>query len=328
MCAYNLLNKLTKYSLILVLLFAMAEHVTGQDNSPSAGLDFLNIGPNARTLGLSEAYAASLNGAADIYTNPANQVFEPSSSIGANFTLWITDSQISHASANFKKKNHAFGFGVISSNLTGFEARTQPGPSNGDFSINYLSVAGSFAYKLGNYAAGATIQFLNEDFLEDNASGFAFNFGLSGNWFDDRIRTGFVIQNAGEMGELNEVSTQLPTNFRVGIKADLIKFTTSDAYGNIPVLLRVYGDFIEPLFDEIDNSTITVDQADARFNIGTSVLFADMFDLRFGFNSDDSARKFSSGFGVNYESFRFNYAVVPFEVGFDTVHSFGLEYFF
>jgi len=311
-----------------IFILFQATPSAAQTINTSAGLDFLNIGPNARTLGLSEAYAASLNGASDLYTNPANQVFEPSSSLGANFTLWIADSQISHAAANFKNNNHAFGFGVISSNLDGFEARTQPGPSNGEFSINYLSVAGSFAYRVGRFAGGVTLQFLNEDFLEASASGFAVNLGLSAEWFDKRIRTGLVIQNVGDMGDLNEVSTTLPTNFRAGIKADIIQFSTSETYGNVPILVSVYADAIEPLFSEIDNSTVTVDQADTRFNIGTSILFSELIDLRFGFNSGDSARKFSSGMGLNYENFTFNYAVIPFDVGFDTVHSFGLEYSF
>jgi len=327
--SYLLLRNFVKFSaaLLSVLLFITAA-VFSQTRSQSAGLDFLNIGPNAQTLGLSEAYAASLNGATDIYTNPANQVLEPSSSVGANFTLWIADSQLSTAAANFKQDNHAWGLGVISSNLEGFESRRQPGPSEGEFSINYLSIAASYAYKFKWFSAGATIQFLNEDFLEDNASGFAANLGVSSELFDDRIRLGAVIQNLGEMGELNEVSTTLPTNFRFGVKANLIRFTTNTGVGSVPILLRVYGDLIEPLFDEVNNNTVTVDQADTRFNIGTSILFNEFFDLRFGFNSDDSARKFSSGFGISYESFRFNYAVVPFEVGFDTVHSFGLEYSF
>ncbi|NBC02766.1 MAG: hypothetical protein GVY20_03580, partial [Bacteroidetes bacterium] len=138
---------------ILTLLLSIPK-TYAQDTG--SGLDFLNIGPSSRMLSLSEATTATVIGPSAIYSNPSLLVFDDQSSLDVSYTLWIANVNNQFAAMNLKRDNRAFAFGVYSSGSDGFEARDQPGPSVGNFSIRYLSLAGAVAQKLGPLSMGVT----------------------------------------------------------------------------------------------------------------------------------------------------------------------------
>lgn len=313
--------------LLLIALIAASPASAQNSQATSFGLDFLNIAPNATTLSLAEAYTASLNGSVDIYTNPASLAMENSSYFSANYTAWLADFNHSHVSASFKSGKNSYGIGIISLNSSDFEARNQPGPSQGVFSVGFLSVAGAYARQIANFSVGVTAHFLNENYLNNQASGYGFNFGVSSHWLNKRVRVAATIQNVGEMDELNEVSTELPTNLRGGIYADVVEFTTPGR-DDLPILVSLQADVVKPLVDDIDDSISTYDLNDLRMHFGSTINFAELIDLRVGYLSGESARNWSLGAGFHINSIRFNYAYLPLTTGYNDVHSLGLEYAF
>jgi len=54
----------------------------------------------------------------------------------------------------------------------------------------------------------------------------------------------------------------------------------------------------------------------------------DIISLRTGYKTRDTVRPWSLGLGLDIETISANYAIVPFETGFGTVHSLGLQYQF
>lgn len=314
-----------KRLLVLLLSLFLSSNAFAQDTG--SGMDFLNIGPSSRLLSISEASTATPTGSSAIYTNPALLVYESTSSVDLNYTLWISNVNNQFASVNFLREKTAIGFGVYSSSADNFEARDRPGPSSGNFTISYLSLSGALAYQLGPIAIGGTAQYLREEVFQFMANGYAFNFGAATKLLNDRVRLGASVNNLGEMESLDVVSTPVPSTFNVGVSAGLIEFITPGE-NDLPALLSVHTNYSKPI-EERTSSDFTVRNSDeGYYSIALSGDIADLFSLYTGYRFGPTERPISFGLGLHIKPIRVNYALVPFSTGFGTVHSFGVQYFF
>jgi hypothetical protein len=314
------------YLLLLLVMGMYATPAEAQNQSP--GLQFLNIGPNARSLAISEAHTAVLLGAENVFTNPANLVLQDQSNMGLAYTLWLGDSYNTQASLNYKRENDAFGFGILSSVVDDITVRQQPGPALDDFSVRYLALAGSYSRLVGPVAIGVTGMYLFEQFFEQNASGFAFSAGISTEFFDRRLRASAVMLNYGEMNELNITSSEVPAFFKTGISAQLIQFSAIGTT-EIPLLVYVSSDFVVPVDQKRpDPATGNLIQVDPYAAFGLNAEVYELVTLRAGYRTGDTARPFSFGATISVRPVEFNYALVPFDTGFGTVHSISLQYNF
>ncbi|MDR9409222.1 MAG: PorV/PorQ family protein [Balneolaceae bacterium] len=308
----------------LTLLFS-GPNLNAQDTG--SGLDFLNIGPSSRMLSLSEATTASAVGPSAIYSNPSLLVYDNQSSLDVSYTLWIANVNNQFAAMNLKRDNRAFAFGVYSSGSDGFEARDQPGPSVGNFSIRYLSLAGAVAQKLGPFSVGITGQYLREEVFQFRASGYAFNAGITSTFIDDKIRAAAAIKNIGNMESLDQESTPLPTSFNTGLSAGLIQFNTPGR-NDLPVLVSLIADWSKPIRENPGSDFIDSNKNESFFTLAMDLNLGDLLFIQGGYRWGPTERPYSFGLGLEIESVRVNYALVPFSTGFGTVHSFGVQYYF
>lgn len=291
------------------------------------GLELLTIGPDSKALGLNEAITAELLGASNLYTNPANLAFEYSSSLTAAYTLWIGDLTHTHAAANLRKGSRALAFGFLGSQVDDIPLRgNQPGPSDGSFTVSTISLSGGYAYRLGPIALGGTIQYLREEYYIYNASGWAANIGASARFWDNRVHIGTSLLNMGEMNELRNEASPLPTTFRAGFDAELLTFT-APKNSDLPITLYLKNDVVIPL-----QATSGTTQSDPKDNIYTNIALefniADAIALRTGYKTGDTVRPWSAGTAIAVSSVTINYALIPFKTGYGTVHSIGLQYRF
>lgn len=290
-------------------------------------MDFLNIGPSARLLSISEAGTSTLTGPSAIYTNPSLLAFEPQNSLDVNYTLWISGVTNQFAAVNFKRENRSLAFGVYNSRADDFEARSQPGPSQGIFSISYLSLSATGAYRVGPVSAGITAQYLREEVFELRANGYAINAGTSAEFIDGRIRAGLTVRNLGEMEKLDVESTRLPALISAGLTAELIEFTTP-GLNDLPVLLYLASSWLKPL-EEFSTGDYTDSNSDDGFlSFGLILNADDLIFFQGGYQFGPTERPVSFGLGLGIEPVRINYALVPFSTGFGVVHSIGLEFYF
>lgn len=312
---------------VVSVLLSLPVHVSGQNTN--TGMDFLNVGPSAYNLGLSEAGVAGLQGPGSMYLNPANVVRGDQSVLQADYTDWILDSRNSHASALIDLGNQAFSAGFYNASIPEIEAREQNEPSQGTFPIEYLTIAGSYSYQYKNFSAGVTAQYLNESYLVYSASGYAFNTGITGSFLDERLNVGISVLNLGKMQKLNNARSELPANLRAGIKVQTIEFNTPGE-NDFPVLITTYADYVQPLKNnEGFNTSGAAQDPDSPYaNLALEIHGADLFSVRTGFKTGSTDRPWTVGAGLHIDPVVIDYALIPFSTGFSTSHTIGVRYSF
>lgn len=291
------------------------------------GLELLTIGPNSKALGLNEAVTAEIMGASSLYTNPANLAFDYSSSLNTAYTLWIGDLKHTHAAANFRKGSRALAFGFLGSQVDDIPLRgNQPGPPDGSFTVSTISLSAGYAYRFGPVALGGTLQYLREEYYIYEAGGWAANIGASARFWNNRIQLGTSLLNFGEMNELNIEATPLPTTFRAGFDAELLTFA-APKNKDLLITVNLKNDLVVPL--QTTSGTTLSDPADEIFtNIALEFDVTNVIALRTGYKTGDTVRHWSAGAAIAVSAVTVNYALVPFETGYGTVHSIGLQYRF
>lgn len=313
------------FVLIIFTLLCTSGRVSAQETG--SGLDFLNIGPSAALLSISEASSAAAVGPGAIYSNPALLAFENRSALDVNYTLWIANVKNQFAAINLVDEKNALAFGVYNSSADGFEARDRPGPSAGNFSVGYLSLSAAGARRFGPLSLGITGQFLREEVFQFRATGYAMSAGAALRFFDDRFRAGAALRNIGEMESLDEQSTTLPASLSAGISADLLTINTSGV-NDFPVLISFLADYTHRLEEPTTGDFVTSGNNDPYISFATKITAADLLFLNAGYRFGPTERPLSFGGGMALETLTIRYALVPFSTGFGTVHSFGMQYHF
>jgi hypothetical protein len=300
----------------------------------TGGLRFLDIGADPLSLSLSETKTAVRLGTADLLVNPANLAFAPASSVGLAHTFWIADTRNLHAGVNLRKKNQALAFGVYTSLISDLQARQTPGASNGAFSWQYYAFAAALAQKIGNISVGATGMYLYEQVYLSSAKGFAVNAGVSGQWLDDRIRLATSLQSLGRMEPLNATRSEVPGRFRLGADLEAAQFSVRGST-EIPIVVRFAADYIKPIAwidQEQDRFTPTDgfkgDPDQAWLSMGLRAEISELITLRGGYTTANHQRPFSMGLGVKRYGVEANFAYVPFNDGYGSAFSMGLNYRF
>ena len=306
------------------LTLVISLFIVGFNHAQSSGLQLLEVGPTAAELSLSEAAVATPNGSSSIYTNPALLVMQQRPSISLGYTNWIADSNNLFGGINLKNGNRAIAFSFYTSGISGFEQRNNPGDSNGDFSIQYVSISGAYSREFKWFSAGIAAHYLNEEVFPFRANGYAINLGLATALSNDRIRIGTSLLNIGEMEKLDQVATNLPSSFNFGVAVDVLEFVHEKS-PELPILATIMVDYVQPI-ESFSSNEQDFTPSETYFNLGLNLLITEIVEVRAGYKTQDNARPTSFGLGFIAEKVTFRYALIPFNTGFGTVHSIGLQY--
>lgn len=309
--------------LTLLIVFGLTGTLALAQSSSSSGIKLLEIGPTATELSRSEAAVATPNGAASMYSNPALLVLNETSTINLGYTNWILDSSNLFGGINFNNKKRAFAFGFYTSGVTGLEQRNQPGDPNAEFSIQHISLSGGYAHNFNILSLGFSGHYINEDVYPYRANGYAFSVGAAATLFENKVSLGTSLLNMGEMEPLNREATSLPTSFNIGIAMDVLQVVHPKS-PDLPILATIMADFVAPLTTTTASNDYIPDNN--YFNLGLSLTISEVVVVNAGYKTQDNKRPYSFGVGFIAEKVQFNYALVPFNTGFGTVHSIGLQY--
>ncbi|MEQ9310415.1 MAG: PorV/PorQ family protein [Balneolaceae bacterium] len=310
---------------ILILIITAILTCTSLVQAQQSGLKLLEVKPTASELARAEASVATPSGAASIYSNPALLALNKHSTIDLGYSSWISDANNIFGGINLRKGKRALAFSFYTSGVTGLDQRDEPGESNGDFSINYLSISGAYAYDFNYFTAGISAHYLNEEVFPYRATGYGVNFGLASTLAQDRIRIGASLLNFGEMEKLNEVATELPSSFNLGLAVDVIEFTHKKNQ-DLPILFTLMADYVIPTNNSVSSNYTDYNPDESYFNFGVGFEIAKVVQINAGYKTGKNTRPTSFGAGFITEKVIFNYALIPFNTGFGTVHSIGIQY--
>ena len=254
---------------------------------------------------MGDAQVSSSADAFSTYWNPAGLAGATSNSMALSHHIWIADTRNFYITGRFQAGDQS-GFGAFVSAFDSgdLDARVGPGERDGVFSAQFISVGASYGQQIGPARLGVTAKFLSEQIFENDATGYAFDFGLQVDLFEEGIKIGAALQNVGQMTELSVERTELPQTVRAGISIYPFRVL---AMADGTVLLNAF------LSGEVSHITTT---EQTRYHIGAAAEVVELVTVRAGFITNDDLRGLSIGGGLGSNGFLFDYAFLPFDDGF------------
>ncbi|MFZ0391282.1 MAG: PorV/PorQ family protein [Calditrichia bacterium] len=290
----------------ILFIFTISGYAAGAGET---GLSFLEVGVDARGVGMGEAHTAAANGAAALFWNPAGQLGADPSNALFNHNEWLEGIRGESAALSLRSGRAAWGFQVRSFNIGEIEVRDIPSslPLE-ETSAHYLSAGLSYARRFGDRLdVGITGKYLFEKIYVESASGLALDVGAIYQLPAWHLKIGAALTNAGSMGKLKNDETVLPTTIRAGL------------YYQLPLNSPDYtaalaADAVKPF------------KKDGGVHIGGEFTFLNHIALRGGWLIGYENRSFSGGLGVFRSSIRFDYALIPFDKDFGVTHRLTLSF--
>ena len=291
---------------ILIIGMLLVCSIAHQGYAQVGGLAFLRIGANAAASSMGDAQVSSSSDAFSTYWNPAGLAVQQSNSLALSHHLWIADTRSYFITGRFQAgENSGFGAFVSAFDSGDLRAQENPGPPDGFFSAQFISFGASYGQAIGPLRLGVTSKLLFESIFENDANGYAFDFGMQLDLLKESIKIGAAFQNLGSMSELSVEETELPETVRGGISIYPFRVL---AMADGTVLLNAF------LTGEV---SYLIPTEETRFHIGAAVEVVELVTVRAGYITNDELRGLSIGGGIGSNGFLFDYAFLPFDDGFE-----------
>lgn len=295
--------------ILLIFLFSAAFILP--QSAGNTGLSFLKYGFGARNISMGDAGTALSNDLTALFYNPAKLALTERSEVLFMHNEWIQDvrSEVIGAKTTIWGLPFALGFNVTS--VDGIEFREIPGEPVTTFDANYFfgSLSTGF-FVTDEISMGASIKYLYEGLLNDEASGFGFDFGINYLLPYKGLTASAVLKNIGSMNELRNESTKLPAEVRIGTA---YTYSLEDAKFDFTA-----GVEFQKYLDTEDN----------HFNFGGEILYNKIIAARAGYQSGYESRGFTAGVGLMWGNLKFDYAFLPFSLGLGNANLFSLQFKF
>lgn len=298
-------------NLFLIIIFLLLTVSIYSQTAGNSGMAFLKYGFGARNISLGDAGAALSNDLTGLFYNPAKLALTEKSEVLFMHNQWIQDirSEVLGVKTELWGIPFALGFNVTT--VDDIEFREIPGEPITTFDANYFygSLSTGF-FVTDEISFGGTIKYLYEGLLNDEATGFGFDFGLSYLLPYKGLTASMVVRNLGSMTALRNTETKLPTEFRLGTA---YTFNLDDSKFDF-----TGGAEFQKYLDSEDN----------HFNLGAEVLYDKLVALRAGYQAGYESRGFTAGIGLMWGNLKFDYAFLPFSYGLGNANLFSLQFKF
>jgi len=248
---------------------------------------FLKIGIGARASGMGGAFVAVADDPSAVYWNPAGlaRLDIDKTSVMVNHTEWPASVNVDQATLVFHIKSLAGALAVNARSLTVADEPVRdsfrPDGTGEYFDAGYstfgLTYSRSFTDK---FSAGASINLVKLGLAEFSQETISFDLGTLYDVGVAGMKIGFAIQNIGGQVQFIDREARIPTVFRVGTSAELVRSTSNKLIGSF--------EFSHPP----DNSE--------RLNGGLEYGFKDFLFLRGGYNFNYDSEGMAAGAGVKF----------------------------
>ena len=295
----------------LISIILLTSSVSIAQSAGSSGLSFLKFGFGARNIAMGDAGASASNDLSALFYNPARLNSVEMNEVMFMHNEWMQDvrSEVGGIKWNMFSLPWAVGFNVTS--VSDIEVREIPGEPVSTFNANYFFMSLSSGFTVINdLDFGASIKYLYEGLLNNQANGIGFDFGLNYKTPVDGLTASTVIKNIGSMNALRNEETKLPADFRLGSS---YQFSVESAKLDI-ITAAEFQKYL--------------DADDIHFNLGGDIVYDQLLALRAGYQTGYESRGFTAGLGIMWSSLRFDYAFMPFSLGLGNANLFSLQFKF
>lgn len=294
-----------KLFLILFILFGILDiHSQTAGNS---GLSFLKIGSGARNISLGDNGAVFANDASAIFYNPANIGSSSGPEVSFTHNEWIQGVKTEMLAARFSLFGLKMGIGINSTRIGDIEVRERPGAALSTFTADFYAVSLGTGFKISDRIdAGFAVKYLYEGMFYEDATGFAVDLGARYS-ISDKMFAVVALRNLGAMNELKTTATKLPADLRIGGGYNFELPDNKLAF-NTGLEVQKY---------------LATD--DIHVNFGAEVLYDNLIALRLGYQTLYESKGFTSGLGIYWNKFVFDYAISPFGQNLGMGHTFSVK---
>ena len=299
----------------------------------TSSMQFLNVAPDARAMGVGTAYSARAEGAHALYWNPAGLARTSGHSLAIDRVDWFMDA--AHYGAAYGVALGSFGhlgvhfyyadmgqFEETRVDHLGFvdQGGTQvynPGRTGRTFSLSSWVVGLTYARNFTDrFSAGLTVKMAREDLWLAADNALLFDFGMNYETGFRSLRVGASVMNFGAPVSFGEDSYPVPLLFRLGGAVDVI-----GTAGLVPLhdasRLTATFDLIQP------------NDYDQQWAAGLEYAIFHRFMVRGGYQHNFDLASFSYGVGVlqplGSVTLGLDYSYSQMTEAFGVVHRLGLS---
>lgn len=304
-----IVNRFIKMKIVWFLLFGSFAFVSA---SGTNGLAFLKIDVDGRSAAMGGAYTALASGASAAYWNPAGLADSENENVMLTHLVWLSDITQEYSAVKFNSGRHHFSLAVNVFNIPGIEIRGEAPSAEPDGTVDAVNFYSAFGYARSfgkKWQAGLTLKYLFQKLYLVSANGFAFDFGIKYHSVVTGLDWGFTVQNMGKMEPLQKEATPLPLLVRSGFAYHL----PFQLFGENPLLAA-----------DIEY----VKEEETSLRIGTELPLMGGLSYRLGFHIAKDRVQWSTGVGLNYKTFYFDYAFAPDPFDLGTSHRLTLGLYF
>jgi len=246
----------------------------------STSFNALNLINNARSAGLGARVVSLSDGdLTQFVDNPATLDSVRKSEVAFMINPYFVDVNIFNGAASFKVKDFTVGIGITYLSYGDFDLLDDVGTDLGTFQANDYQMVAGVSHRIGPFALGLNLKYVNTTIYDFTASAAAVDIGglfyVNPNW-----TVGMVIENVGATLSDPIGNLKLPFDVKIGttFKPTYMPFRftlTTNRINNSNQSIQ------EASLDLPDN---LVDRMLRSVSIGTEVLFSKNFQLLFGYN--------------------------------------------
>jgi hypothetical protein len=273
----------------------------------TTGLNFLRLGVGARAAAMGDAFTSIAKDASAVYWNPAGLAAAAGTSATLMHNEYLQDVRHEYAGLGFRSGDHGFGFAVSGMYTNDLDGRDVQGNKTPDFGFYDLALSGAYGLSVREgFRVGATVKYLREQIDDETASGVAFDLGTQFDTGVAGLTLGAGVRNVG--GKMKFVEDEF----------------------DLPMMLQGGASWGRPVGGTVGNLLLAADvlvprDGDTSVRLGSELSYRDFSSISVGYRSSLDNENVSFGLGAWKNTFRVDYAYVPFSSDLGSAHRVSLS---
>lgn len=283
-----------KIIVLLSLVFTINPLFSG---SGQAGMAFLSLPSSASSGAVMNVFTSSRQTPATIFNSPLG-IGSDKARISFSHNMWFSDVSSEVLALSFPTKYGNVGVGGNFVRIPGIEVRFKP-TDQPEQEIEGQYFSGNLTYNkeiIKSVKIGGTLKYLYEYGYNESAHGIAADMGIIWNSPAD-LNISLLLKNVGEMQNLYQNATKLPTIIQIGAMRPEI-------LNEGPLSLAIGC-----------NLKMNTQSEENGAQFGTEASLFEIFNLRAGYEQFGDVSKKAFGAGINYNKITIDYALLIMDNG-------------